>query len=240
MRTDASVFYLLSASWVLETKHIDLVLDEWRYSDTLSMTHSSEQNRCSFRDFMIQEVLNFFFIFICQSFFITEAFRCEKGILTVCAPQHHNQGSLYCFMKSSFWKIFSNTAVAIRAGSATSPSLFSLCFAPPLKVLHSELAIGLFLLTSSFSLHDSDSVQRSVYTGQELEYAFFVHSLCILGKLLIYTNGRKLFPVRVRKCKGKIRDCFKHLSQACGVYFLLSIITISLEAVHHCLLSLNH
>ncbi|XP_056283570.1 protein broad-minded isoform X2 [Pseudoliparis swirei] len=50
----------------------------------------------------------------------------------------------------------------------------------------------------------TDSVQRSVYTGQELEYAFFVHSLCILGKLLIYTNGRKLFPVRVRKCKDPV------------------------------------
>ncbi|XP_054474046.1 protein broad-minded [Anoplopoma fimbria] len=48
------------------------------------------------------------------------------------------------------------------------------------------------------------SVQRSVYTGKELEYAFFVHSLCILGKLLIYTNGRKLFPIRVRKRKDPV------------------------------------
>uniref|UniRef100_A0A3P8UNG1 TBC1 domain family, member 32 n=1 Tax=Cynoglossus semilaevis TaxID=244447 RepID=A0A3P8UNG1_CYNSE len=46
-----------------------------------------------------------------------------------------------------------------------------------------------------------NSAQRSVYSGQELEYAAFVHSLCFLGKLLIYTNGRKLFPVRVRKHK---------------------------------------
>ncbi|XP_031717290.1 protein broad-minded isoform X3 [Anarrhichthys ocellatus] len=48
------------------------------------------------------------------------------------------------------------------------------------------------------------SVQRSVYTGKELEYAFFVHSLCVLGKLLIYTNGRKLFPIRVRKRKDPV------------------------------------
>ncbi|XP_068433515.1 protein broad-minded isoform X2 [Clinocottus analis] len=50
----------------------------------------------------------------------------------------------------------------------------------------------------------TDSVQRSVYTGNELEYAFFVHSLCVLGKLLIYTNGRKLFPIRVRKRKDPV------------------------------------
>ncbi|KAA8582843.1 hypothetical protein FQN60_015389 [Etheostoma spectabile] len=51
---------------------------------------------------------------------------------------------------------------------------------------------------------DSRSVQRGVYTGQELEYAFFVHSLCVLGKLLIYVNGRKLFPIRVRKRKDPV------------------------------------
>ncbi|XP_068564606.1 protein broad-minded isoform X2 [Cebidichthys violaceus] len=48
------------------------------------------------------------------------------------------------------------------------------------------------------------SVQTSVYTGKELEYAFFVHSLCVLGKLLIYTNGRKLFPIRVRTRKDPV------------------------------------
>uniref|UniRef100_A0A3Q3B1D3 Protein broad-minded n=1 Tax=Kryptolebias marmoratus TaxID=37003 RepID=A0A3Q3B1D3_KRYMA len=45
------------------------------------------------------------------------------------------------------------------------------------------------------------SVQRSVYSRKELEYSSFVHSLCVLGKLIIYTNGRKLFPVKVRKHK---------------------------------------
>ncbi|XP_033991614.1 protein broad-minded isoform X3 [Trematomus bernacchii] len=48
------------------------------------------------------------------------------------------------------------------------------------------------------------SVQRSVYTGKELEYAFFVHSLCVLGKLLIYTNGRKLFPITVKKRRDPV------------------------------------
>ncbi|XP_053193388.1 protein broad-minded [Scomber japonicus] len=48
------------------------------------------------------------------------------------------------------------------------------------------------------------SVQRSVYTRKELEYAFFVHSLCVLGKLLIYTNGRKLFPIKVKNRKDPV------------------------------------
>ncbi|KAI3364478.1 hypothetical protein L3Q82_011270 [Scortum barcoo] len=51
---------------------------------------------------------------------------------------------------------------------------------------------------------NTSSAQRSVYTGKELEYAVFVHSLCVLGKLLIYTNGRKIFPVKVRRRKDPV------------------------------------
>ncbi|XP_074540670.1 protein broad-minded [Halichoeres trimaculatus] len=58
--------------------------------------------------------------------------------------------------------------------------------------------------SKSAEQQNSSSVQRSVYTGKELEYAFFVHSLCVLGKLLIYTNGRKLFPIKVRKHKDPV------------------------------------
>ncbi|XP_030201530.1 protein broad-minded isoform X1 [Gadus morhua] len=47
----------------------------------------------------------------------------------------------------------------------------------------------------------TSSSQWSIYTRSELEYAFFVHSLCVLGKVLIYTNGRKLFPIKIRKHK---------------------------------------
>ncbi|XP_058470167.1 protein broad-minded [Solea solea] len=48
------------------------------------------------------------------------------------------------------------------------------------------------------------TAQRSVYSGKELEYAVFVHSLCFLGKVLVYTNGRKLFPMKVRKRKDPV------------------------------------
>ncbi|XP_041832439.1 protein broad-minded isoform X2 [Melanotaenia boesemani] len=48
------------------------------------------------------------------------------------------------------------------------------------------------------------SLQRSVYSRKELEYLFFVHSVCVLGKLIIYTNGRKLFPIKMRKHKDPV------------------------------------
>lgn len=51
---------------------------------------------------------------------------------------------------------------------------------------------------------NTGSVQRSVYTSKELEYALFVHSLSVLGMLLIYTNGRKVFPVKVQKYKDPV------------------------------------
>uniref|UniRef100_A0A3B4AVZ5 Protein broad-minded n=1 Tax=Periophthalmus magnuspinnatus TaxID=409849 RepID=A0A3B4AVZ5_9GOBI len=44
----------------------------------------------------------------------------------------------------------------------------------------------------------------SFYTETELEYALFVHSLSVLGMLLIYTNGRRLFPVKVHKYKDPV------------------------------------
>uniref|UniRef100_A0A7N8YJ72 Protein broad-minded n=1 Tax=Mastacembelus armatus TaxID=205130 RepID=A0A7N8YJ72_9TELE len=48
------------------------------------------------------------------------------------------------------------------------------------------------------------SLIKSLYSRKELEYTFFVHSVCVLGKLLMYTNGRKLFPIKVRKRKDPV------------------------------------
>uniref|UniRef100_A0A1A7WNH0 Protein broad-minded n=1 Tax=Iconisemion striatum TaxID=60296 RepID=A0A1A7WNH0_9TELE len=52
--------------------------------------------------------------------------------------------------------------------------------------------------------HKPGSTQRSIYSRKELEYSFFVHSLCVLGQLIIYTHGRNLFPVKIRKHKDPI------------------------------------
>ncbi|XP_048387380.2 protein broad-minded isoform X2 [Stegostoma tigrinum] len=43
--------------------------------------------------------------------------------------------------------------------------------------------------------------RRMYYTGHELQYIYFVHSLCLLGRLLMYTDGRKLFPIKVKNRK---------------------------------------
>ncbi|XP_029705480.1 protein broad-minded-like isoform X2 [Takifugu rubripes] len=48
------------------------------------------------------------------------------------------------------------------------------------------------------------SAQWGLYSGQQLEYALFVHSLCLLGKVLLYKNGRRLFPIKVRKRKDPV------------------------------------
>ncbi|XP_022517701.2 protein broad-minded [Astyanax mexicanus] len=59
-------------------------------------------------------------------------------------------------------------------------------------------------ITHAMEHQQIDSSQRSFYSAKELEYAFFVHSLCVLGRLLMYTNGRKLFPIKVRKRRDPV------------------------------------
>ncbi|XP_048452545.1 protein broad-minded isoform X2 [Rhincodon typus] len=46
--------------------------------------------------------------------------------------------------------------------------------------------------------------QRMYYTEHELQYIYFVHSLCLLGRLLMYTDGRKLFPIKVKSRKEPV------------------------------------
>lgn len=42
---------------------------------------------------------------------------------------------------------------------------------------------------------DDDGNDGLFYTSQDLEYIYFVHSLCLLGRVLLYSGGRALFPV---------------------------------------------
>uniref|UniRef100_A0A8C5T021 Protein broad-minded n=1 Tax=Malurus cyaneus samueli TaxID=2593467 RepID=A0A8C5T021_9PASS len=46
--------------------------------------------------------------------------------------------------------------------------------------------------------------QNFSYTGPELQYICFVHSLCILGRLLIYKQGQNLFPVQLKNKKDSV------------------------------------
>ncbi|XP_061560030.1 protein broad-minded isoform X1 [Phycodurus eques] len=52
--------------------------------------------------------------------------------------------------------------------------------------------------------HNSGSDASSVYSGKELQYALVVHSLCVLGKVVLYANGRKLFPIQVAARKDAV------------------------------------
>lgn len=44
--------------------------------------------------------------------------------------------------------------------------------------------------------------RRSFYAGAELEYAYFIHSVHLLGRLLCFTNGRKFFPIKLGDSEG--------------------------------------
>ncbi|KAG8444599.1 hypothetical protein GDO86_009673 [Hymenochirus boettgeri] len=54
--------------------------------------------------------------------------------------------------------------------------------------------------TPSIPQHSSTK-QKTYYTRRELHYLYFVHSLSVLGRLLIYKHGRKLFPIKIKNKK---------------------------------------
>ena len=52
---------------------------------------------------------------------------------------------------------------------------------------------------------DGDSTDGLFYTSQDLEYIYFVHSLCLLGRVLLYSGGRALFPVLLPEREGNVK-----------------------------------
>lgn len=44
--------------------------------------------------------------------------------------------------------------------------------------------------------------QKTFYSRKELHYLYFVHSLSLLGRLLIYKHGRNLFPIKLKNRKA--------------------------------------
>ncbi|XP_019596552.2 protein broad-minded isoform X2 [Rhinolophus sinicus] len=54
------------------------------------------------------------------------------------------------------------------------------------------------------SKHCGNKQKTFYYSGQELQYIYFIHSLCLLGRLLIYTQGRKLFPIKLKNKKDSV------------------------------------
>ncbi|KAM3934335.1 protein broad-minded [Leptodactylus fuscus] len=49
--------------------------------------------------------------------------------------------------------------------------------------------------------------QKTFYSRKELQYLYFVHSLNVLGRLLIYRHGRKLFPIKLKNRKESVSLC---------------------------------
>ena len=45
--------------------------------------------------------------------------------------------------------------------------------------------------------------KRTRYTGQEVEFFHFMHSICLLGRLMVYSGGADLFPVQTKNGNGK-------------------------------------
>ncbi|KAG9492911.1 hypothetical protein GDO78_001069 [Eleutherodactylus coqui] len=62
--------------------------------------------------------------------------------------------------------------------------------------------------------------QKTFYSRKELQYLYFVHSLNVLGRLLIYKHGRKLFPIKLKNRKESVSLCdlvvlFTHIMLYC-------------------------
>ncbi|XP_059144454.1 protein broad-minded-like isoform X2 [Physella acuta] len=53
--------------------------------------------------------------------------------------------------------------------------------------------------------------KRLYYTGPELEYALFVHSLSFLGSLLFYEKGRSFFPIKLKDKQVNMYHLLKSL-----------------------------
>lgn len=84
------------------------------------------------------------------------------------------------------------------------PSLLaeSIChcmdFSRTCKTLQS---LDVLVLNERYSDSNSEGL---CYTSQDLEYIYFVHSLCLLGRVLLYSGGRALFPVLIPDLEEKV------------------------------------
>jgi len=56
---------------------------------------------------------------------------------------------------------------------------------------------------TNFTLFTLLENKRAYYTGAELEYAYFIHSACVIGKLLCFVHGRKFFPIKLSDSSGR-------------------------------------
>ncbi|KFM14108.1 Protein broad-minded, partial [Aptenodytes forsteri] len=89
-------------------------------------------------------------------------------------------------------------SLVIMAMCINSPVKFCLLLVSPSKALKHEVIAVKWIFRF---LCDKQNLS---YTGRELQYVYFVHSLCLLGRLLIYKQGRNLFPVQLKNKKDSV------------------------------------
>ncbi|KFW90338.1 Protein broad-minded, partial [Phalacrocorax carbo] len=89
-------------------------------------------------------------------------------------------------------------SIRIMAMYFNSPVKFCLLLINPSKTLKHEAIAEKWIFRF---LCDKPNFS---YTGPELQFIYFVHSLCLLGRLLIYKQGRNLFPVQLKNKKGSV------------------------------------
>ncbi|KFW68226.1 Protein broad-minded, partial [Pygoscelis adeliae] len=89
-------------------------------------------------------------------------------------------------------------SLVIMAMCFNSPVKFCLLLVSPSRALKHEVIAVKWIFRF---LCDK---QNFSYTGRELQYVYFVHSLCLLGRLLIYKQGRNLFPVQLKNKKDSV------------------------------------
>ncbi|XP_054029949.1 protein broad-minded [Dryobates pubescens] len=65
-------------------------------------------------------------------------------------------------------------------------------------------AVNKNIRVNNFSLQHCSDKENLSYSGPELQYVYFVHSLCLLGRLLIYKQGQSLFPVQLKNRKDSV------------------------------------
>ena len=59
---------------------------------------------------------------------------------------------------------------------------------------------SLYVNTKRFTF----SGDQHYYSFEQLDYIYFVHSLCLLGRLLLYKDSRELFPVVLPSTDGML------------------------------------
>ena len=105
--------------------------------------------------------------------------------------------------------------------------------------MRAVLAFEGFLASCPSQEPHRTNAQTTHYSEEEITCAFFVHALSVIERVLLFTDGRKLFPVSVDSAKGNVmykmfacRNCRSiHTfdvvyAQECLAYVTINLVTV--------------